>query len=203
MIFFIVSIITVFNIEQYHPMSIVQKEFCINRGVSEFEKSNFSISQDSTASMQEIAGIKRPGFGDYAIEWCGATGGGLLAFGIAYGSSRLFKSYDQTAALTIGYCIVVPLGIATGATLTGNYLTEPNGSFFGAYTGSLLCCSVHLILIVSPEVFGITAIIPGMGAVMGYNSGGVSCFLSEKHEFDGINNIKISSINLQLFKIRF
>ena len=203
------------------PSSIASnKYFFFNRGTSDFTLNDIIQMQGLQTDASRVT------FGKIMLESLGSTAGGVIAFGFTY---LLFHDVDFWAGAIL--FVSVPVGLAGGATITGNLLMEPNGSFAkslgGVAIGSLIGLPIaiigglttlrgtfdHMYTEATPitYVLFITAgLYPITGAVIGYNHKisrkSVTPMMNSPQEngfLDGGSQRHYPSIKLQLITMRF
>jgi hypothetical protein len=190
------------------------------------EISYFSTN-DTIKRQKTQSDASRVTFGKIALESIGAaTGGFLLTYTFFNISLPCVGNFDT-------WWIVVPflaptVGTAGGASLIGNQLTEPNGSFIksliGSSIGTLIFAPIAYLSILSgyegssmdgfwkPKLSvyvgcAIASLFPISGAVIGYNLENPGCCLIEideqqKAEFC-FNNLNKIPFRVQILTIKF
>lgn len=192
---------------------------------SYYSFTNTEIMQvsDSIQIEKSQSDASRITFGKIALESVGAaTGGALTAFTSAMIVGE--KEFWEGAVFFCGAAV----GSAGGATLMGNLLMEPNGSFskslVGSTIGTALGSGVLVIYLLGlgvgctephglwdprmePFALGLAALCPITGAVIGYNCKGSGCCLGEIDEqqkiefcFDDLSKIPF---RVQILSIKF
>ncbi len=150
------------------------KYYFFNRGISDFTLNDTTHMQGLQTDASKVT------FGKIALESIGALGGGFL---LAYPITKMSK-YD----VQVGYPIGFSIGPAIGATLVGNALMEPNGSFLKSIIGSALGTGLGYLVFLYFYIKGfpdpstdygdeynwsivVAAGLPVIGATAGYNIG--------------------------------
>ncbi len=207
--------------EILRPNSIeFNRYYLFNRGISDFTLNDTIQMQKPPSDVSKVT------FGKIALESLGSAAGGVIAFGF---TRLLLHDADFWEGATM--CVSVPVGLAGGATITGNLLMEPNGSFAkslgGVAIGSLIGLPIAIIAGLTSlrgtwdhmytEAAPITYILfitaglcPITGAVIGYNHNiskkSVVPMMNSPEEnkfLDGSSQRHYPSIKLQLITLRF
>ena len=167
--------------------------------------------EDNTTSANRIT------WGKVMLEAAGAAG-----FSFLLG----FATYHITDDWLSAWCVAAPIGPAAGATLVGNSVMDPNGSFRGSAIGSItgaiiggaIFYGVSWAIGVSHDIgsadnywVGIIPAIsfPIIGAVAGYNAGysGVHTYSGQSRtRSDGSsvsNASKKGAVRIQLLSLKF
>jgi len=203
------------------PSSIASnKYYFFNRGIS-------NLTLNDTIQMQGLqTDASRVTFGKIMLESLGSAAGGVIAVGL---TRLLLHDVDIWEGATM--FVSVPVGLAGGATITGNLLMAPNGSFAkslgGVAIGALAALPVVTIAGLSgmegiiehykwkPKpityvLYIVSAMYPVAGAVIGYNhnihkNSMVPMMNSpEENKFlDGSSQRHSPAIKLQLITMRF
>jgi len=144
-----------------------------------FDYKNIPITIKNATHEDNSASANRITYGKVMFEAAGAAGCSFL-LGLI--------TYQVTDDWISAYCVAAPIGPAVGATLVGNSVMEPNGSFgrsvigsiTGAVIGGAIFYGVSWVIGVSHDInsgdkywIGIVPAVsfPIIGAVAGYNAG--------------------------------
>lgn len=157
------------------------------------------------------------------MEVIGAAAGG---FTCAYIVSSISPVFDDFDTWWITFPTSIALGTALGATLVGNQLMDPNGSFIGSFAlsslGTGLACPIAYIALVGMSLsiehdgdgtgiatfLAIAAALPVAGAVHGYNMKYMGCCSAPvQTEFDSDLHLRSNSSDfscrVELFTMHF
>ena len=203
------------------PNSIASSKYYFfnNGGMPDFTLNDTNHMQGLQTDASKVT------FGKIMLESLGSAAGGVIAVGL---TRLLLHDVDIWEGATM--FVSVPVGLAGGATITGNLLMEPNGSFAkslgGVAIGSLIGLPIAIIAGLTTlrgtwdhmytEAAPITYILfitaglcPITGAVIGYNHNiskkSVVPMMNspEENEFLDGSQRHCPSIKLQLITMRF
>ena len=144
-----------------------------------------ALSMFQQEELQSPETQNRVTFEKIALEYAGAAAGGTL---LAIAAGYIASVSDNSDAAWVMVPVAIPVGTAVGATIVGNMLMEPNGSFgkslFGSTIGHILGLSITIPLALSLGhweagedadwagaylAIGLVVAMPISGAVIGYN----------------------------------
>jgi len=175
---------------------------------------NSNLTTDSIQMQKTQSDASRVTLGKIVLEASGGLTGGALITYFTYkigGHSSWWPIW--------GYGLGFSFGPAIGATLVGNALTEPNGSFIksligsssGTILGGIALYTTLWLLGMSHDpnanlapfyiITGISGLLPTIGAVIGYNLKGSGCCLWGAK---GIHNLEteLSQTPEALFRVQ-
>ena len=197
------------NVDTYEEPVFIQ--LC---QTSQFNDENMTVSSlDDTNKVYDKPYAQRVTFEKIGLEVIGAAAGGFACAYIVNSISPVFDDFDTW---WITFPTSIALGTALGATLMGNLLMEPNGSFMGSLGGSSLGTAVACPLAFGAVLVGImlighddrsgevyawlavAAALPVAGAVHGYNVKYMGCCSEPvQAEFDSDLHLRSNSPNLK------